>query len=250
VHKTVNLHDAIVQSCNVFFYDLGARPGMMNRMASLPTSSGSVHPRAWDSTPNRPASFPPRNGTEAQDSRGGKSEGFMIGHALNTAIGEGDTRVTALQMALAYAAIANGGKLWLPQIVERVESPDGKVLRSFPRVCAGTWPSPPNRWPSSAAGCTVSSTIPREPPTRRAHTTSKWPARLEPRRSTGAGGSAKTILPCPTSASTHAWFVGYAPAAKPRISFAVFVEHGGHGGAVAAPGPWKSWTTTSKACAT
>ena len=41
--------------------------------------------------------------------------------------------------------------------------------------------------------------------------------------------------PLPYERVDHAWFVGFAPAAKPRIAFAVLVEHGGHGGSVAAP---------------
>ncbi len=49
------------------------------------------------------------------------------------------------------------------------------------------------------------------------------------------GRVGKDDPPLPYERVDHAWFVGYAPAAKPRISFAVFVEHGGHGGAVAAP---------------
>src|SRR5690606_18194308 len=54
---------------------------------------------------------------------------------LNTAIGQGSTRVTLLQLALSYAAIANGGTLYAPQLVERVTEPDGRVIEEFaPRV--------------------------------------------------------------------------------------------------------------------
>ena len=53
--------------------------------------------------------------------------GFQKGVLLNTAIGQGDTKVTVLQLAMVYAAIANGGKLWVPQIVERVQTADGQV---------------------------------------------------------------------------------------------------------------------------
>src|SRR5690606_35385600 len=53
---------------------------------------------------------------------------FRVGYTLNTAIGQGNTRVTLLQLALAYAAIANGGTLYAPQLVERIESPDGQAI--------------------------------------------------------------------------------------------------------------------------
>jgi len=109
---------------------------------------------------NEQAGFvPTEEWHRAQATTSGKSEGFVIGHALNTAIGEGATRATVLQMALAYAAIANGGKLWLPQIVERVESPDGKMVEEFPPRVRRDVAVSANRWPSSAAGCTASSPI-------------------------------------------------------------------------------------------
>jgi len=49
------------------------------------------------------------------------------------------------------------------------------------------------------------------------------------------GRAGKDDPPLPYERVDHAWFAGYAPAAKPRIAFAILVEHGGHGGAVAAP---------------
>jgi penicillin-binding protein 2 len=159
----------------------------------------------------------------------------MIGHALNTAIGEGDTRVTALQMALAYAAIANGGKLWLPQIVERVESPDGKVVEEFPpRVRRDLAVSAESLAIIRSGLYGVVNDSKGTAYKARSH-------HIEVAGKTGTaqvyrgGRVGKDDPPLPYERVDHAWFVGYAPAAKPRISFAVFVEHGGHGGAVAAP---------------
>jgi penicillin-binding protein 2 len=235
VHKTVNLHDAIVQSCNVFFYDLGARPGMMNRMAKFANEFGLGAPSGLGLNAEQAGFVPTEEWHRAQDSRGGKSEGFMIGHALNTAIGEGDTRVTALQMALAYAAIANGGKLWLPQIVERVESPDGKVVEEFPpRVRRDLAVSAESLAIIRSGLYGVVNDSKGTAYKARSH-------HIEVAGKTGTaqvyrgGRVGKDDPPLPYERVDHAWFVGYAPAAKPRISFAVFVEHGGHGGAVAAP---------------
>jgi len=50
----VNLYDAIVQSCNVFFYDLGGRPGMMNRMAKYAAEFGLGAPTGLGSTASKP----------------------------------------------------------------------------------------------------------------------------------------------------------------------------------------------------
>ena len=54
--------------------------------------------------------------------------GYTKGMALNSAIGQGDDNVTPLQLAMVYAAIGNGGTLYKPQLVERVEGLDGEVL--------------------------------------------------------------------------------------------------------------------------
>jgi penicillin-binding protein 2 len=235
VHKTVNLHDAIVQSCNVFFYDLGARPGMMNRMAKFANEFGLGAPSGLGLNNEQAGFVPTEEWHREQATTGGKSEGFVIGHALNTAIGEGATRATVLQMALAYAAVANGGKLWLPQIVERVESPDGKVVEEFPaRVRRDVAVSAETLAIIRSGLYGVVSDPKGTAYKARSH-------HIDVAGKTGTaqvyrgGRVGKDDPPLPYERVDHAWFVGYAPAAKPRIAFAVFVEHGGHGGAVAAP---------------
>src|SRR4029077_12878704 len=55
-----------------------------------------------------------------------------IGYTLNAAIGQGADTVTVLQLALAYAALANGGTLYQPQIVRAVEASDGSLIEDFP----------------------------------------------------------------------------------------------------------------------
>ena len=56
--------------------------------------------------------------------------------ALNAAIGQGEMNVTPLQQAVTYAAIANGGDVWKPQVVRRIEAPDGKMVQEFRREVA------------------------------------------------------------------------------------------------------------------
>ncbi|HEY6477720.1 MAG TPA: penicillin-binding protein 2, partial [Polyangia bacterium] len=134
-HGVVSLYDAIVQSCNVYFYELGARPGMMDRLAKFGSDLGLGAPTGLGLNGEDGGFLPTEEWYREQKRQNPKAEGFQIGQALNAVIGQGSTRVTLLQMALLYAAIANGGKLWLPQIVERVESPDGQTLEEFaPRV--------------------------------------------------------------------------------------------------------------------
>ena len=113
-HLTVDLYDAIVQSCNVYFYELGARPGMMDRLAKFGADMGLGAPTGLGLNSEEGGFLPTEEWYREQKRKNPKAEGFQIGHAVNAVIGQGSTRVTLLQMATMYAAIANGGKLWLP----------------------------------------------------------------------------------------------------------------------------------------
>src|SRR5690606_21358161 len=63
---------------------------------------------------------------------------YRAGDAVNFAIGQGDTVVTPLQLARAYAAIANGGTLYAPRIGKAIVSPEGEVLRTIEPKRSGT----------------------------------------------------------------------------------------------------------------
>jgi penicillin-binding protein 2 len=234
-HKTVNLYDAIVQSCNVFFYDLGGRPGMMNRMAKTAADFGLGAPTGLGLNGEQAGFLPTEEWHRMHDGGDKKGEGFAIGHALNTAIGEGATRATVLQMALLYATIAAGGKLWLPQIVERVESPTGQVLEEFPPRVRREVSVAPDALAFLRRALYGVVYDPKG---------TAYKARPHHIEIAGKTGTAQVFQggrrggdepPLPYERVDHAWFAGFAPAAKPRIAFAVLVEHGGHGGAVAAP---------------
>lgn len=69
---------------------------------------------------------------------------FRAGDAANFAIGQGETLVTPLQLAVAYAALANGGTLWQPRVGRAVVSPDGDVVKEIPPAQAGTLPVAPS----------------------------------------------------------------------------------------------------------
>ncbi len=234
-HKIVNLYDAIVQSCNVFFYDLGGHPGMMDRMAKYAVDFGLGAPSGLGLNGEQAGFIPTEEWHRARAAADGKNEGFVIGHALNTAIGEGATRATVLQMALLYAAIASNGKLWLPQIVERIESPSGQIIEEFPpRVRREVSVSPE----SLAFLRRALYGVVYDP---KGTAYKARPRRIEIAGKTGTaqvfqgGRRGGDEPPLPYERVDHAWFTGFAPAAQPRIAFAVLVEHGGHGGSVAAP---------------
>jgi penicillin-binding protein 2 len=232
-HGPMNLHQALVQSCNVYFYELAMRPGMMDRLARYASQLGLGSPSGLGLNGEQPGLVPTEAWHQARGPRG-----FMIGHAINTAIGEGATRVTAMQMALVYAAIAKDGVLWLPQIIERIESGDGEILEQFPpRVRRQVTLSPETLGALRRALVGVV-----QNPKGTA-----WKARSERVVVAGKTGTAQVRAartprpgdpPLPYAGMDHAWFAGFAPAdprSPPRIAFAVVIEHGGGGGEVAAP---------------
>ncbi len=233
-HGVVSLHNAVVQSCNVYFYELGARPGMLNRLARFASEFGLGAPAGLGLNGEQPGFVPTEEWHRAQAARD-PNEGAVVGHALNTAIGEGATRTTVLQMALLYSTIANGGKLWLPQIVERIESPGAQVVEEFaPRARRDVSVSAD----SFAILRRALYGVMNDPKG------TAWKARSSKIEIAGKTGTAQVYRgprkrgedpPLPYELLDHAWFAGFAPAGKPKIAFAVLVEHGGHGGDVAAP---------------
>jgi penicillin-binding protein 2 len=233
-HGSVALHQAVVQSCNVFFYELGARPGMLNRLARFATDFGLGAPAGLGLNNEQPGFVPTEEWHRALAAKD-PNQGAVIGHALNTVIGEGSTRVTVLQMALLYAAIANGGKLWLPQLVERIESPSGQVTEEFP---------PRARRDVSVSADSLNILKRALVGVVNEQKGTAYRARSQKFEIAGKTGTAQVQRAArkkgeePPSAydlTAHAWFAGFAPATKPRIAFAVIIEHGGHGGDAAAP---------------
>lgn len=237
-HSVVNLMQAVIQSCNVYFYELGMHPGIMDRLARHATEFGLGVPSGLGINGEQ-AGFVPseqwhREREAALNAQAVGPQGFMIGHALNTAIGEGATRVTPTQMALVYAAIAKGGTLWLPQIIERIESADGKVLEEFPpRVRRQLTVRPETL--ALLRKALVGVVNDPKGTAYRARSPRVLVAGKTGTAQVGTSRGRAGELPPLYARLDHAWFAGFAPADAPKIAFAVLVEHGGHGGDVAAP---------------
>jgi penicillin-binding protein 2 len=229
-HGPVDAETAMIQSCNIYFYELGGKAGMMNRIAARAKDFGLGEVTGLGINGEVAGLVPTEEWHNARRSRG---EAFSMGHALNTAIGEGATRVTVLQMALLYAAIANGGHLMAPQLVERVETATGQVVARFPaqeRRRVNISPETLAYLHRALAGVMND---------RRG---TAYRARSQKVTMAGKTGTATTHLSRKREANAaasghndHAWFAGYAPVDHPQVAFAVLVEHGGFGGEVAAP---------------
>ncbi len=229
VHRRVHLHEAIVQSCNTYFYELGARVSI-DRLAAIGLDYGfgvktgiGINPEARGRMPTR--SWYTRRYKEA----------FRGGFTLLSSIGQGATTVTVMQLALAYAALANGGTLYQPQVVRSIETSDGTVVQDFPpRVRRLLEQNPDHmRWVKDALEGVV---------TEKEGTANK--ERTPGVDMAGKTGTAQVSHVTPRGVDPgkiwyfnrdHAWFSGYAPARSPEIAIVVLVEHGGGGGKNAVP---------------
>jgi penicillin-binding protein 2 len=155
------------------------------------------------------------------------------GETVSVAIGQGYVTVTPLQMANMMATVANGGKLFRPRIVSKVESVDGTSVREYGPELIRTIEIKPDtltRVRSALADVVKGGTggMARSPIVDIAGKTGT--AQVVEMK----GGYVKSEQLSYFSRD-HAWFVAYAPVQDPQIAIAVLIEHGGHGGDAAAP---------------
>lgn len=229
VHKHVNLHEAIVQSCNTYFYELATRINIddLARVGSQfgfgaktgiginPEARGRMPTRAWYTRRYRGA--------------------FRGGFTLLAAIGQGASTVNVLQLALAYGALANGGTLYRPQVVRSIETSDGTVVQDFsPRVKRLVELEPQRL---DMLGRALVGVVTEREGTAHA-------GLIEGVDLAGKTGTAQVSQVAARSLEQdqieyfnrdHAWFAGYAPTQSPEIAVVVLVEHGGGGGKNAVP---------------
>jgi penicillin-binding protein 2 len=228
-HEWVDLYDAIVQSCNVYFWELAREVGI-ERITRYARAFGFAEQTGIGVSGEAKGFLATREWyTEHYGA-------FRIGYTLNTAIGQGNTRVTVLQLAMANAAIANGGTLYVPQVVQHVKAPDGSLSETFePRIKREVGVSPQHLDMMRRALVDV---VQDESGTAyRAR--NKDGVRVAGKTGTAQVVSRKGRSEESSSAwyldRSHGWFAGFAPADDPQVAFAVLVEHGGSGGASAAP---------------
>lgn len=132
------------------------------------------------------------------------------------AFGQGEILASPLNMLMVYSAIGNGGEMVQPRLVDRVQKPEGEVLKeTSPKVISELDPEDCKQ---------VSSYL--KDVAQQTGFTSQVPY-VVPAGKTGTADSKDNQL--------HAWYAGYAPADDPTFAVVVLVENGGHGGEVARP---------------
>lgn len=215
-HGSVALTSAIEQSCDTYFYRLAQDAGL-ERLASWATRFGLGQPTGIELAGESSGLVP----SDAW-SRRARGHPWYGGETISVGIGQGPILATPLQLAVAYAAIVNGGFRVTPHL-DAAASPPPQPLDLDPQVLAtvrhgmelvvGGDRGTARRWsnlPARFAGKTGTSQVIRKVEGM------KW-------------------YELPWEQRHHALFVGYAPPEAPTLVVAVVVEHGGDAAAVAAP---------------
>ena len=229
-HGKINVVDAIAQSCDVFFYQAGLKLGV-DRLAHYAKACGLGNRTGIDLGHEADGLIP----TAAWKKRR-TGVRWQRGETLSIAIGQGYNLVTPLQMARFMAAIANGGTLKKPLVIDKIVSAEGKTVYVGKAQNQG-------QLPISAKTLNLIRKGMWEVVNGRRGTARI--ARLEDVEIGGKTGTAQVFTRRNNDANkeedladhlkSHAWFVSYAPMDAPRIAVAVMVEHGEHGSSAASP---------------
>lgn len=216
VHGHTDVKKAIAESCDVFFYSVGGGHGGiaglgMNRMQQYGKMFGYGEKTGIDLPGEIDGVLPDENWKFKKF-----GEKWYLGDDYHAAIGQGYVAVTPLQMALATSAIANGGKVYEPKIVDRIiKTETGKTVEIQPKMCRENIVTAENIQ------------IVREG------------MKLTVTGDQGSGrslGSLKVASAGKTGTSqfgsedkTHAWYSSFAPYEQPELAMIVLVESGGEG---------------------
>jgi penicillin-binding protein 2 len=215
-HGTLSLHRALVESCDVYFYEAGRKVGI-DRLAAYARELGLGSAIGLSLGKERTGLIP-----DTQWKAEKRNQPWYLGETFNAAIGQGYVATTPYQMAQLMSFVANGGFLYKPSLLYLAEKPEPvrrlKIKPETFAVVANALFGVVNE-PGGTGGAARSSM---------AHVCGK----------TGTAqvvGLKKDSKYLREGQRDHAWFVSFAPYEKPEIALSVMVEHGGHGGGAAAP---------------
>ncbi len=219
-HGTVNLYSAIAQSCNVYFYTVGGGYGNiqglgMERIKKYFELFGLGQTTGIDLPGEMSGRIPDPAWKEKNI-----GEQWFLGDTYHVSIGQGDLLVTPLQMASAISAIANGGKLFSPYLVDKIVDSDKNSIKVFePRVLRQDFIADKNL-EAVRKGM------------RQAVT--EGSARFLNDLSINVAGKTGTAQVA-GQARENAWFVGFAPYDDPQIALVIMLENAGEGSSWAVP---------------
>ena len=229
-HGTLSLHEAMKQSCDVYFYDLAKRIGI-DRLADVARQFGIGTLPEIGLADARTGLMPDKDWKRAN-----RNEPWHAGETLHAGIGQGYMQSSPLQLAVMTARIANGGYQVHPRLVR---ARNGERIKA--RSLKGTGIAAPymEAVKQSMYGVVNEKrgTAYRSRIAMPGHEMCGKTGTAQVRRITTAERVTGVLKneELPWNKRDHALFVGYAPAHEPRYAVAVVVEHGGGGSKVAAP---------------
>ncbi len=214
-HGRLAVHDAIVRSCDVYFYQLGLRIGL-DRLADFMSKLDLSGKTGIDLPQERRGLFPDQAWYDHHFGAGRWSRGII----LNLAIGQGEVNLTPVKLAQITALVANGGTLWRPRLIRSIGEglpgssvPDDSLRRELAISDRSL----------SVVRAAMASVVSDPQGTG-------GQARVDSVTVAGKTGTAQN-----THGKDHALFICFAPVEAPRIAMAVLVENAGHGSTAAAP---------------
>ncbi|MES9929837.1 MAG: penicillin-binding protein 2, partial [Candidatus Thiodiazotropha sp. 6PDIVS] len=228
-HGKVDMHQAIVQSCDVYYYELARTLGI-DRLHEFLTGFGFGIPSKVDLDGELSGLMPSRDWKQSK-----RREPWYPGETLIVGIGQGYFLATPLQLASATATLANRGHRIRPRVVATIESPD-KVKRDSPRIEDLLHQLDPEHWDQVISA--MADVVEGQRGTARSIRSNEY--RIAGKTGTAQVFSVKQDEEYDEENTAkrkrdHALFVAFAPIESPKIAIAVVVENGGHGGSVAAP---------------
>jgi penicillin-binding protein 2 len=217
-HGTVDAHNAIKLSCDIYFYTLGQKMGI-DKIAKYARLFGLGSTTGIDIEGEKKGNVPDNAWSEKV-----RHYKWYLGETISVSIGQGPVLVTPLQMAELTAIVANGGLKVVPHLVKDAKLPPPERVDLDPealRIVRGGMIGVVNEPGGTAYGS----------------------ARLPGIEIAGKSGTVQVIAQAqrteehnlPFKYRDHAWFTSFAPADNPELVVTVFAEHGGGGSKVAAP---------------
>ena len=222
-HGNVDLTQALVESCDVYFYNVGydfyLRKG--TELEDWAKRLGLGHLTGID-IPGEYAGLVPTPAWLKATGKTAIDKIWKPGNSINLAIGQGNLLATPLQAAVAYAAIANGGSVVTPHLGAKILDPSGKLVQRLP------YPRPRKLPVSGQTIAVIQNAL-----------------RLAASSPVGTSSTVFGNYPVPVAGKTgtaqvfgqadYAWYCSYAPANDPKYVVVVMIQQGGHGGTSAAP---------------
>jgi penicillin-binding protein 2 len=230
-HGSVDMPYAILQSCDVYFYSLGNVLGI-DHIHDFLAQFGFGHPTQVD-LPGEKGGLLPSSAWK----RKALKEKWYAGETLSVAIGQGYLSVTPMQLAHAVGVIAGRGRNIRPHVLNATQDPISNGIKPYePQSLKPIQVRNTGDWEPILAG--MMGVVQSSNGTAHRIATTAYTIAGKTGTAQARGMSQAAYVKSEhmrKEERDHAWFIAFAPVEAPRIAVAALVEHGGHGGSVAAP---------------